>query len=341
MSSTGRVTRRLLQGVPALFGLSVLIFVITRVLPGAPVRLALGPDATPEQVEAVREELGFNDPIYEQYINWLFGVFQGDWGVSLRTGNPVYYDMSVRIHATFELVLLAIFIASMMAIVFGVISGMNKDRWPDHLARIGALFGVSLPRFWLAILLQVIFVVQLGLFPLVGRFPADIPPPAHITGFYLVDSLLVGRPDKFWLSLKHILLPALALGTGTLAQVTRLIRSNIIEEGRRDYTMNARATGIPETLIRYKYMLKNAFTAALTVIGLSIGALIGGAFFVEVIFAWPGIAYYGVQAILFRDLNAIIGLTIVIGATYMVANVFVDLLYAWLDPRIRLGDDQQ
>lgn len=339
MSTASRIVRRLLQAVPTLAGLSVLIFTITRILPGAPVRLALGTEATEEQVAAVRREMGFHLPIHEQYIDWLIGVLQGDWGMSLRTGNPVYYDLAVRIHATFELILVAVIIASVLATILGVISGMNKDKWQDHTARIGALFGVSIPRFWLAILLQVIFVVWLGWFPLIGRFPSDVPPPVHITGFYLVDSLIVGEIDKFWLALKHILLPALALGTGTLAQTTRLLRSNIIEENRRNYTMNARATGIPEKLIRYKYMLKNAFTAALTVIGLAIGALIGGAFFVEVIFAWPGVAYYGVQGILFQDLNAIVGITIVVGTTYMAANILVDMLYSWLDPRIRLGGE--
>ena len=339
MASARRIVRRLLQGVPTLFGLSVLIFTITRVLPGSPVRLALGTTATEEQVEAVRQQMGLDKPIYIQYFEWLQGIIQGDWGQSLRTGNNVAYDISTRLAATFELVLFAVVVASILAVILGVISGMNKDKWEDHTARMGALFGVSIPRFWLAIVLQLIFVVWLGWLPLIGRFPSDVPPPPTVTGFLLIDSLLAGSTTKFWLSFKHILLPGLALGTGTLAQTTRLIRSNIIEQDKRDYTMNARAVGIPERIVRYKYMLKNAFTAALTVIGLSIGALIGGAFFVEVIFAWPGVAYYGVRAILFQDMNAIIGITLVIGTTYMFANIVVDLLYSWLDPRIDLGGE--
>jgi len=336
MSYTGRAVRRIAQGIPTLVGLSMLIFVMSRVPPGDPVRLALGPTATQEMVDDYARELGLHKPIYQQYLDWAAGVLQGRWGESVRTGNDVFFDISVRYMATLELVLVSVFIASVLAILLGVVAGMNQDKWQDHAARIGALFGVSMPRFWLAIILQLIFAVWLDWFPLIGRFPSGVPPPQNVTGFYLLDSLLVGEVDKFWLSLKHILLPALALGTGTLAQVARLLRSNIIEVDRQDYIMNARASGMPEKLVRYKYILKNSFTAALTVIGLEIGALMGGAFFVEVIFAWPGVAFYGVRGILFQDLNAIVGITIVIGATYLVANIFVDLLYSWLDPRLRL-----
>lgn len=336
MSRRAKIVSRVLQGVPTLVGLSVLIFVITRVLPGAPVRLALGPTATQEMVQNYRRQLGFHKPIYQQYFEWAINVLQGQWGQSIRTGNDVFFDISVRVMATLELVLFSVFITLVLGTLLGVIAGMNQDKWQDHTARIGALFGISMPRFWLAILLQILFVAWLGWFPLISRFPADIPAPTHITGFYLLDSLLAGQIDKFWISLKHILLPGLALGNASLAQIARVLRSNMIEVNRRDFIMNARSSGVPERLVRYKYMLKNAFTAALTIVGLEIGALMGGAFFVEVIFGWPGVAFYAVRSIIFTDLNAIVGVVMLFGTTYLLSNLMVDLLYSWLDPRISL-----
>lgn len=338
MSYINYLTRRALQSVPVVFGLSVLIFVVSRLIPGDPVRLALGPEASEQQVEALKAEMGLNDPLPVQYIDWLVGVVQGEWGMSLRTNNNVLSDIIARLPATFELVVLTLFFAVLLAIPFGVIAGTNKDQWQDHVSRVTALFGVSMPRFWVAIVLQIIFVVTLGLLPLSGRLSDGVEPPPDVTHLYLVDSLLAGQFGTFVDAATHLILPALALGLATLAQVMRLIRSDMIDEQRKDYVLAAQAYGLPNNLIEYKYMLRNAFTSSLTVIGLSFGFLLGNAFLVEIVFAWPGMARYGVEAILYQDFNAIIGVTIVVGVGFVSANFIVDLLYGYLDPRVRLGD---
>jgi peptide/nickel transport system permease protein len=195
-----------------------------------------------------------------------------------------------------------------------------------------------MPRFWLGILFQVVFVVGLGLFPLVGRLPDAMAPPPAVTGLYTIDTLLAGQLNKFLVVLKHLTLPGIAIGLGTLAQVMRLIRSQTIEESREDYVMNARAFGLPQNLIAYKYILKNSFTSSLTILGLAFGLLLGNAFTVEIVFAWPGMARYGVNSILFQDFNGIMGVVMIVGVAYLTANFVVDLLYGYLDPRIRLGD---
>ncbi len=334
MSYSDFLIRRTLQGIPVLFGLSVLIFTITRVIPGDPVRLALGPDAAQEQVDALREEMGLDQPLYVQYFEWLIGVFQGEWGTSLRTGNNVLYDIAVGLPATLELVLVALAFAILFGIPFGVIAGTNKDKWQDQVSRLTALFGVSMPRFWVGILLQVLFVGTLGLMPLRGRLSLDAPP--SVTRMYLIDSILAGQWWTFVDAATHIAMPAFALGLATLAQIMRLIRSDMIEESRKDYILAAQASGLPQNLIHYKYMLRNAFSSALTIIGLAFGFLLGNAFLIETVFAWPGMARYGVQAILNQDFNAIVGVVIVVGIAYVLANIVVDVLYGTLDPRVRL-----
>jgi peptide/nickel transport system permease protein len=250
----------------------------------------------------------------------------------------VFSDIVARLPATFELVVVALLFAVVFAIPFGVIAGTNRDRWQDHLSRVTALFGVSMPRFWVAIVLQIIFVVSLGVLPLSGRLSDGVAPPPVVTQLYLVDSLLAGQFSTFVDPAKHIVLPAVALGLATLAQVMRLIRSDMIDEQRKDYVLAAQAYGIPNNLIEYKYMLRNAFTSSLTVIGLAFGFLLGNAFLVEIVFAWPGMARYGVNAILYQDFNAIVGVTIVVGVGFVGANFVVDLLYGYLDPRVRLEE---
>ena len=339
MGFSDYLVRRGTQNLFVLFGLSILIFGLSRIVPGNPVRLALGRSATEEQVQHLTEIMGLDQPVYIQYFNWLQGVLQGQWGRSLRTGNNVLWDILQRLPATFELVVVALTIAILIAIPFGVIAGSNKDRWEDHFSRITTLFGVSMPRFWVAILLQVVLVGVLGWFPLIGRLSDSVTPPPAVTHLYLVDSLLAGQPGVFADAAMHLALPAAALGLATLAQVTRLIRSGMIEEQREDYVMAANAYGLPRNLIQYKYMLKNAFTSSLTIIGLSFGFLMGNAFLVEIIFSWPGMARYGVRAILFRDFNAIVGVVLFVGFMFVTANMIVDVLYAYLDPRVRISGD--
>jgi peptide/nickel transport system permease protein len=334
------LAKRSAQSVFVVFGVSILVFTMTRIIPGDPVRLMLGPQATEEQIARETEALGLNDPIYVQYVDWITGFIQGDWGTSVRTGGNVYDDIARTVPATFELVLVALFIAVALAIPAGVIAGTNQNKIQDHISRLYALFGVSMPRFWIAIMLQVILVVNLDLFPLTGRLSNSIQEPATITHLFLVDSLLTMNFEAFVDALRHIILPAFALGLATFAQVTRLIRSEIIEESRKDYVTAAKAWGLPENILVYKYMLKNAFASSLTIIGLSFGFLMGNAFLVELVFNWPGMARYGVQSILAQDMNAIVGVVVVTGFAFAVANLITDVLYGVLDPRIRSGGER-
>jgi peptide/nickel transport system permease protein len=337
MSLLKQTLRRLGEGIPTLFGLSILMFALTRLVPGDPVRVALGEYATEEEVQQLRAEMGLDEPLYVQYIDWLTGIFQLDWGTSLQTRQNVYTEISATFPATLELVLVAVLFAVLLAVPFGVIAATNKDQWPDHLSRVSALVGVSMPRFWLGIVLQVLLVVYLGLFPLTGRLSGA--PPPDVTGLYLVDSLIAGQIGTFIDALRHIFLPALTLSVGTLAQVMRLVRSDMIDESRKEYILAARAYGLPTNLITYKYMLKNAFSSSLTIIGLAIGVLLGGAFVVEIVFAWPGMARFGVRSIQFQDYNAVMGVVMVVGVAYLIANFLVDVLYAYLDPRLRMEEN--
>mgnify|MGYP000005846351 CR=1 FL=1 len=335
MSFRTYLLRRLLHIVPVLLGLSVLIFVISRVIPGDPVRLALGTEATQEQVEALRRQMGLDRPLHVQYLTYLAGALRGDFGYSLRTHRSVSRDLVEFLPATVELTTVAMGLAVALGVPLGVLAAVHKDGPADHLSRLLALVGVALPRFWLAILLQLAFAYHLRLLPTIGRGPA---PPVRVTGLYLVDSLLAGDPGAFLVALKHLAMPAFALSVGSLAQVMRLIRAGMIEEMRRDYAVAARSYGLPENLIVFKYLLKNAFTATLTVIGLSYGFLLGNAFLVETVFAWPGLAFYGVDALLFKDFNGVIAVTLVVGVAYAVVNLLTDILYGYLDPRIRYSE---
>lgn len=333
--------RRFLYTIPALIGLSMLIFAIARVMPGDPARLALGPEASEEQVQKLREELGLNLPIHIQYLHYVRGVFQGKLGVSLYTHRDVVVDLIAYFPATFELVTVSMILAVAVGIPLGIISAIRKDHWEDHTTRVFALSGVSMPRFWIGILLQLVLAYHLGLLPVTGRISPDIPPPTPITRLFIVDSLLRGNFVALKSSLLRIIMPAFTLALSPIAQLMRVVRASMIEQMRKGYIMTARANGMPENLLVYRYMLKNAFTAALTIIGLLYGFFLAGAFVVETVFSWPGMARYGVRAFIYKDFNAIIGVVLVIAVAYAVINILVDIGYGLLDPRIRLGAEAE
>ncbi|MCK4417874.1 MAG: ABC transporter permease [Candidatus Latescibacteria bacterium] len=328
--------KRLPYMIAVLIGLSMLIFLLARVMPGDPARLALGPEATEEQVQQLRYELGLDQPIYIQYQMFVKGLLKGKLGMSLETKRDVSEDLLQRFPATFELVAVAITIAVLAGIPLGIISALRKDRVIDQFSRLFAFAGISFPRFWIGIMFQIAFAYSLGLLPLAGRIGIGSEPPTHVTGLYLIDSLITLNFSAFRESLKYIILPAITLSLSPLGQVTRLIRASMIEQLNRDYTIVSRTIGMPENLNIYKYMLKNAFTSTLTVIGLVFGWMLGSAFVVEQVFAWPGMARYGVNAAVRNDFNAIVGVVLVIGLGYLLINFLVDLLYGYLDPRIRL-----
>lgn len=327
--------RRLLSAIPVLFSLLLLIFFIARVIPGDPVRAALGPGATEAQAESLRQRLGLDKPLPLQFWNYLVGLFtRGDLGLSLETTSSVTAILIQRFPASFELVTVALLIAIAIGIPLGIIAATHKNKWFDNLSRLVAIFGVATPRFWLAIILQILFAYYLGILPIIGRASYALA-PTRITGLYLLDSILTLNPSAFFSSFMHIILPALTLSVGPIAQITRMVRSGMIEQNRKDYVLVERANGLPKNLVLYKYMLKNAFTSTLSVIGLMYGYMLGGAFIVETVFSWPGIASAGVKAVLAKDFNMIIGVTLVIGLWYVVINFVVDMLHSYIDPRIR------
>jgi peptide/nickel transport system permease protein len=327
--------RRLLLFIPTLFGVMVLIFLLVHILPGDPARLALGPDAPMSQVISLRHSLGLDKPIHIQFIIFLDNFIHGKMGLSLLTNRDVYQDIAQFYPASLELSLVSISIAIIIGVPLGIISGIKQNKWVDQLSRIVSLFGVSIPRFWLAIMLILIFSFYMRLMPISGRIGSGISPPTHITGLYLIDSFITLNIPAFVSSFKHIILPAISLSVSPLAQIVRLLRAGIIEHKRAPHVMMMKANGMPEDLINRKYLFKISFIPVLSIIGLLFASIIAMSFAVETVFSWPGIGRYGANAVLYADFNAIVGVTIVAGATFIIINFIVDMLYGYFDPRIR------
>jgi peptide/nickel transport system permease protein len=334
--STGQyILRRLALIVPVIFGLTLLTFTLTHIVPGDPALLAAGPQATQEMVDQIREEFGMDDPLPVQYVDYLKGLVTGDWGKSILSRRPVISDLRVYWPATFELVLAAMAIAVFLGLPLGVISAVKHDRWPDHASRVYSLMGVSVPSFWLALLFQWFVALQFGWLPIGGRIEATVGAPEQITGLYTIDSLLTGNFEALRSSLRHLFLPAFTLSMGPLATVTRMTRSSMLEVLGQDYIRTARAKGLKERSVLFRHALRNAFMPTLTMIGLSLGWLMGGSVLVETIFDWPGLGLYAVKSALTLDFMPIMGIALVYGIVFSLINLLVDVLYAFVDPRIR------
>jgi peptide/nickel transport system permease protein len=319
-----------------LFGLSILIFIIARIVPGDPARIALGPLATATQVEELREEMGLNASFPVQLWSYLSGLVQGDLGKSLLTSRPVMDDIRGALPATFELVLVTIILQIFISIPLGVMAAIYRNTWVDNLLRVISLIGVVTPGFVLAIMLQLVAAHYLGFLPVTGRLDGGIDFEANFTGLLLIDGTLAGRFDVVLDAIRHLFLPAIALSAAGIGQVMRITRTAMIEVSSRDFVEATRANGIPEKVVTFRYMLRVASVAPLTILGLEFASLIGNAFIVEFVFSWPGIASYGVRTILQKDLNAVIGVVLVSGVFFVVANLTIDIILGFLDPRHRL-----
>ncbi len=317
-----------------LLGLSVVIFTVARVVPGDPARMALGPLATNEQVAQLQEEMGFSKPAVVQYFDYIGGVLRGNLGKSLLTSRAVADDIAQALPATLELVLFTLFLIAVLAVPLGVLAARRHNSWIDNASRLVSLLGVVTPGFVFAILLQLL-VSHFHFFPLTGRLSTDIRFTPDITHLALVDSLLKGRFDAFADALSHIFLPALALSAAGIGQIMRITRSSMLDVARRDHVETLRSFGVPDYVITLKYMLRLAAVAPLTILGLEFASLIGNAFIVEMVFAWPGIASYGLRAILSKDINAVMAVVLTSGLFFVVANLIVDLLVGLIDPRLR------
>lgn len=327
--------RRLLYMIFVVIGVSMLMFALVRVLPGDPIGLALGPNATKEDMEKMRHEMALDRPLHVQYAMYVQEIFwNGKLGMSLIEKRDVMEVIKEKFPATLELVLVAMLLALIFSIALGVTAAMNRGGGWDHFNRLLALFGVSFPHFWSGLMFQLIFGSLLALTPLTGRIGGSSP--EDITGFFLLDSLLTLNGAAFKDSLVHVIGPAVILSLGPLANITRLIRANMIDESTKDYIMVNKATGMNELIVRYKYMLRNAFSSSLTTIGFLIPLMLGSAFVVEKVFAWPGMARFGADAIIANDFNGIVGVTLVICLAFVAVNLAIDILYEVLDPRIRV-----
>jgi len=329
--------RRILLSIFVLFGISILIFVIARVVPGDPARMALGPRAPQEVVDRLRQEMYLDKSLPEQYYYWIKGVLTGDFGRSLFTKRAVIEDVKEYLPATMELALLAGILMVIFAIILGSLAARYRDTWVDTLIRTMAYFGVALPAFVVAVLFLLLFGYVWPILPALGRISVGVTPPPTITGMLTLDSLITGNFVAFWDSFKHLLLPGLALALGSIFQEARITRSSMVDNMHKDFLAAERGYGVPERTIMLKYLLKPSLIPTVSVMGLDFASLLGNAFLVELIFNWPGISRYGINAMLRKDLNAISAVIVVFGLVFVVVNIFVDIIVAYLDPRIRLG----
>jgi peptide/nickel transport system permease protein len=323
-----------LQIIPVLLGVSIVVFFMVRAIPGDPAQIMLGQQASQEQVQQVRENMGLDKPIFVQYGLFLKDAIRGDLGDSIVTGRPVTTELMVRLPATFELVAFAMLIAILVGVPVGVISAVRQYSLLDKTTSVLALTGISMPIFWLAMILVVIFGVNLELLPFPGRLDPTTGITA-ITGLVLVDSLLTLNFAGFWDGLLHLIMPALALGTIPMAVIMRMTRSSMLEVMHEDYVRTARAKGVVPWRVVSKHALRNAMLPTITVIGLQVGLLMGGAIITETIFSWPGIGLYAYNSISTRDYASIQGVVLYGALLFVLVNLIVDVLYAILDPRVR------
>ncbi|OAS85178.1 ABC transporter permease [Metabacillus litoralis] len=326
--------RRVFSLIPVLFGMTLVVFAIIHAIPGDPAQVILGQKATKEAIATLTSELGLDRPWHIQYVDYMKGLFSGDLGTSLRTRGPINEEIWPYLAATIELTLVAMIIAIFIGVNAGIISAWFSNSWFDYLAMILALVGVSMPIFWLGLMEQWAFSIELGWLPTTGREDVRDPITA-ITNLYLIDTLLQGRIDQFGQVIQHLILPSFALATIPMAIVARMTRSTMLEVMKSDYIRTARAKGVRMFWVVYKHSLKNAIIPVLTVIGLQTGLLLGGAILTETIFGWPGIGRYLYDAIGYRDYPVIQSGILVIATIFVVINLIIDLLYAVVDPRIK------
>jgi len=333
------ILRRLVTSIFVLLGVSVITFFIARVVPTDAAAQYIGPKARPEEIERVRIKLGLDKPLPVQYAIYMGELLHGDLGNSISTKRPITQELADRVPATMELLLMGMFFAVLLGVPLGVLSARWSGKLPDIFIRLISIVGVSMPAFFLGLILQIIFFRNLELLPLAGRLDSDmrfVSPVTDITGFILLDSFLTQN----WVALKdaflHIILPAITLAAYPIGLIARMTRAAMLEVLEQDYIRTARAYGIKDRIITYLYALKNAVSPTLTVIGLTFAFALTGTFFVEIIFNWPGLGLFTTRSLLNLDYPAIMGMTLLGAGGYVLINLIVDILQAWIDPRISL-----
>jgi peptide/nickel transport system permease protein len=346
---TRYILRRLITVIPTLIGVTFVVFMFQRLIPGDPAVAMLGEHATQENVERIREQFGLNRPVFlarealaqgslagffdTQYFRYMARLVRLDMGNSIHRRIPVAETLKIRFPATMELALFAMTIAILISIPVGIASAARRNSTLDSVSMIGSLVGVSMPIFWLGLMLIMIFSVYLQWLPTGGRLDPSTDLELH-TNYYLIDSLITGNIPAFIDAFKHLILPGIALATIPMAIIARMTRSSMLDVLQEDYVRTAHAKGLAERVVLFRHALKNAFLPVITVIGLQLGSLLAGAVLTETIFAWPGIGKWIYDAILGRDYPIVQGGTLVIAMVYVVANLLVDISYSFLDPRI-------
>jgi peptide/nickel transport system permease protein len=331
---TKYVVRRLIQLIFVLIGVSVVVFLTMHVLPGDVATLLLGDRATTAQLESLRRQLGLDQPIYVQYLRFAIGALEGDFGLSLRSNHPAFDDVWTAFPVTMQLSVAALLIAVAIGVPCGVLAAVRPLSRFDNIVMTVSLFGVSMPIFWLGLMMILVFGAYLDWFPIGGLMPIGVEPP-RVTGMSVVDAVISGQLNFVLLSLRHLALPAFTLGTIPLAIIARITRSEMLSMRSHDHVRTARAKGLPEASVILKHILRNALIPVVTVIGLQLGLLLSGAVLTESIFSLPGLGRLMVNAILFRDYPVVQAAALLTAFAFVIVNLVVDVSYAYLDPRIR------
>jgi peptide/nickel transport system permease protein len=328
------ILRRCALAIPSLFGLLVLTFLMIRLVPSDPAVIMAGDAATPQQIQQIRHQYGLDRPIWQQFLTYTSKAARLDFGESAFSHRPVALDIAQRLPATLELTFAAMALSILLGVPLGVFAALRYNQWPDFALRILSVTGVAVAAFWVAIMLQLLFAMQLGWLPLRGELSVSIPPPVRLTGFLLIDSLLTGRFDAFSDGLAHLVLPAVTLALGGMASIVRFTRAGVLDTLQQDFVTYERAMGYRRTRLIWRYVLRNSVTATITQIGLLFGGLIAGGVVVEAIYDWPGIGSYTVNAILTGDHQVMLAVTLMIGVVYAAINIVTDVVHGLVDPRL-------
>jgi ABC-type dipeptide/oligopeptide/nickel transport system permease component len=331
------IGKRLFTVIPTLIGVVIVTFLLTRVLPGDPAVYFAGPAATPQSIADVRKSLGLDKPLPEQFVRYVDDLAHGDFGNSLSTGKPVATEIASRLPASGELTLTGLLLSILIAVPLGVLAAVKQGSWIDHLCRIVATAGVSLPVFFTGLLLVYVFYFRLGWSPApVGRLDAFSSPPAQITGFYLIDSLLAGDFETFRAAFGQLILSALTLSIFSLAPIARMTRASMLQALDSEFVRTARAAGLESRTVIVTYAFRNAMLPVVTTLGMVFSFLLGANVLVEKVFAWPGIGSYAVEALLQSDFAPVQGFVLAMAVLYVALNLLIDMLYGVIDPRVRL-----
>jgi dipeptide transport system permease protein len=331
------VLKRLMSAIPSLVGVVVVTFLLTRALPGDPAAYFAGPAATKEAIEQIRVKLGLDQPLHIQFVRYMSDLARGDLGDSLTTGQPVAKEIRTRLPASAELTLLGLIVSMAIAVPLGILAATQPGSLIDHFCRVVATAGVSLPVFFTGLILIYVFYYQLGWAPPpLGRLDVFFSPPPAYTGFYLIDSLIVGNGGLFLASLKQLTLPALTLGIFSLAPIARMTRASMLSVLSSDFVRTARASGLSSFTVIITYAFRNAMLPVITTLGMVFSFLLGANVLVEKVFAWPGIGSFAVEALLGSDFAPVQGFVLTMAILYVALNLLIDILYGLIDPRVRL-----